>query len=93
MSKIDINEVASHPNIALSIVSTQSEDPKDAQLRRTKDLITFSVAVVFIISAFIYCGIKAFDSQSSPDDKKWCLTIEGIIIGGLLGYITGKKYR
>jgi hypothetical protein len=90
-SKIDLNEVANNSNLSLSITSAQEENPHDACIRRIKDIVLFVIATLFIVAAFIFCGYMLFSSSSTPDDKKWSMTIASGIISALLGYLTGKN--
>ena len=91
MSKIDINELANNPKLSLSIVSTREEDPKDALIRRYKEIVLFSVALTLILCVFVFCGYILLSKSVSADDKKWATAIASGIISALLGYVTGKS--
>lgn len=92
-SSIDLNEVANHPKLSLSILSNQDEDPKDACIRRVKEMVLFFVAVILISSAFVFCAYIILGSVFSEDNKKWATVIAGSIISAFLGYLTGKNIR
>lgn len=93
MAQIDINELASNPKLSLRIISNQDENPKDAYIRRLKDIVLFFVTVIFILCTFIFCGCMLLSDNSNAEDKKWATSIAASIISGLLGYLTGKNTR
>ena len=89
-STIDLEQIANNANLALSITSN-AEDPKDACIRRTKDIALFSVAIIFVLCAFLFCGYVILSKNFSYDDKKWATTIASSIISAFLGYLTGRS--
>lgn len=93
MSTIDLNEIANNPKLKLQISSITQEDPKDAGIRRAKDIVLFVVAVLLILSAFVFCGYLLLNPSSTADDKKWATVIAGSIISAFLGYLTGKHFN
>ncbi len=90
-SQINLNDIANNQNLSLSITSNAEENPKDACIRRTKDVVLFSIAIVFVLSAFIFCGYVILSKNFSSNDKKWALTIASSIISAFLGFLTGKN--
>lgn len=90
-SKIDLNEVANNSNLSVSITSTQEENSQDACIRRVKDIILFSVALLFVITIFCFGAYFLVSSHSSQDDKKWGLAIASSVLSAFLGFLTGKK--
>lgn len=93
MSEINIVELASNPKINLSITANQEENPKDASIRRFKDIVLFSVAIILILAAFLFCSCVLVSNNFTSDDKKWAMAIGSSIISAFLGYITGKNIR
>lgn len=93
MSKIDINEIANNPKLSLSIISYQDEHPKDACMRRFKDILLFSLAAILTLCLFLFCGYIILSNNFSDDNKKWATAIAGSIISALLGYLTGKNTK
>lgn len=91
MSQIDLNELAKSHKLELSITASQDENPKDANVRRFKEILLVILCTIMVLCAFTYCGYVLINNHSSSDDKKWAMTIAGIIISGSLGYLTGKK--
>lgn len=91
MAMIDINEIANNPKLSLSITSNQDEHPKDACIRRTKEIILFVVIIILIVCAFSFCGYVLLSNHFSSDDKKWAMAIASSIISAFLGYLTGKN--
>lgn len=91
MAKIDINEIAKNPKLSLRITSISDEHPKDACIRRCKDMVLFSVALFLILCVFFFCLYVLMNSNFSADDKKWSTVVIFSIISSLLGYLTGKN--
>ncbi len=91
MPQIDINELANNPKISLSITSVQDEEPQDAYIRRFKEVVLFSVVLILVLCAFLFCGYILLSDNFSGDDKKWATAIASSIISALLGYLTGKS--
>ena len=92
-SQIDINEIAENPKISLSIISNKDEHPKDADLRRFKDIALFVIAAVLVLCIFSFCGFILINGQFSSDDKKWAMAIASSIVSAFLGYLTGKHTK
>ena len=90
-SQIDLNEIANNAHLNLSITSNAEENPIDAYIRRSKDIVLFSIALFFVLCAFLFCGYVILGKNFSYDDKKWALTIAGSIISAFLGFLTGKN--
>lgn len=91
MPNFDINEIVNNPRLSLSITSSKDEHPKDACIRRSKDMALFSVVLVLVFLAFLFCGYLLLNHNSSIDDKKWATAVATSIISALLGYMTGKN--
>jgi hypothetical protein len=89
-SQIDINDLISKSKLSLSITSNHDEHPKDASLRRYKDVALFSVTLILILCVFFFCGYVVLSKDCSIDDKKWATAIATSIISAFLGYLTGK---
>lgn len=90
-SQIDLDDIANNANLNLSITSSAKEDPKDACIRRMKDIMLFSIAIIFVLCVFIFCGYAMLSKNFSYDDKKWATTIAGSIVSAFLGFLTGKN--
>jgi hypothetical protein len=84
MPKIDINELIRKSRLNLSITSNQDEHPNDAYIRRFKDIILFSITIILILCAFLFCGYILLSQNFSFDTA-----IATSIISALLGYLLG----
>lgn len=91
LSQIDLDEIARNKDIAVSITSNAEENPRDAGLRRAKDITLFVIALIFISATFLFCGYVIIDSNFSADDKKWASVLAGSIVSAMIGYLTGKS--
>jgi hypothetical protein len=91
VSEININDIANNPNLSLQIVSTQDENPKDAFIRRMKDITLFFIAIFAVLSLFAFCLYMLMSKDFSSEDKKWGMAVASGILSAFLGYITGRK--
>jgi len=90
-SQIDLTEIANHKNLSLSITSNAEENSKDACIRRRKDVALFSLAMLFVICAFVFTGYVILSKNFSTDDKKWAMALASSIISAFLGFLIGKN--
>lgn len=93
MSQIDLNEIANNSNLCISITSNLEENPKDACIRRAKDVISFLTAIILLLCMLAFCGYIILSKDSSLDDKKWATALASSIISAFLGYLFGKTIR
>lgn len=66
-----------------------TEAPEDATLRRWKDRVLFVVAILFTSAIFI-AALAAF-FLGDPDQRVWAASALTLILGSLVGYLTGKN--
>lgn len=90
MSLINLDELINKSQLNFSLTS-ENEHPKDADIRRIKDMSLFFVTVILVLSAFLFCGYILLNKDFSPDDKKWATAIASSIVSSLLGYRIGKN--
>lgn len=92
-SQIDLNELANNEHLSVTITSNAEENPKDASMRRVKDITLFFLAIFFILAAFAFCVYIILSRSRTPSDKKWAMTVAGGIIAAFLGFLTGRNYQ
>lgn len=90
-STIDLNKIANSSNLKVSITSIEDEHPKDASIRRIKDVTLFFLIIILTISSFIFCCYVILGNRFNGDEKKWAMTLAGSITTGAIGFVTGKK--
>ncbi len=66
-----------------------TETPEDADHRRWKDRWVFVFAILFA-SIFSIAALVAF-FLGTPDQRTWGGSALTLILGGLVGYLTGKN--
>jgi lipopolysaccharide export LptBFGC system permease protein LptF len=69
-------------------ISIKSEPtPEEAEHRRRKDNLQtyFSLVLIAIVLAFLFLAIV----RGSPDDKRWSMTIVGVIVGYAVRHVFG----
>lgn len=90
-STIDLNKIATISNLKVSISSIEDEHPKDANIRRIKDITLFFLIVFLTSFSFIFCCYVILGNNFNGDEKKWAMTLAASITTGAIGFVTGKK--
>ncbi|MFJ1269162.1 hypothetical protein ACD661_11395 [Legionella lytica] len=65
----------------------------DAKIRRVKDCLLFSIALIMILGVFYFSVLVFFNVRSLDYEKEWASIIITAIISALLGYIIGKSSK
>ena len=89
--KLDLNDLAKRHNLKLEVAP--AEESGDAKLRRWKDAVLFSVAVLLVLVISGICFWIVIAQGVSGDDKKWATSVLTLITGGIIGYLTGKAAK
>ena len=87
----DLGQLNASHDLELSV--SRAEHPDDARLRRIKDYVLFSVAILFLVAVGGYCLYVIATRAGSTDEIKWANTILYSVLAGLVGYATGKTQR
>ncbi len=87
ISPCDLGKVTFASHVQYAITPVMQEDSIDGKIRRVKDLTLFFVALVMVLSAFIYCVTIL---NQNPNNE-WAMVIASSIISALLGFLTGRK--
>ncbi len=69
----------------------RTETSEDAAHRRWKDRALFVVAVLLTIVLFVAALIAFF--KGTPDQRVWAGSSLTLILGALVGYLTGKNAK
>lgn len=89
----DINDMVGRPGWEVKIESVKIEHPKDACVRRFREMTLFVISMLFILLVFIFCGYVLFSPKFSHDFQKWAMTIDGSIVAAFLAFLTGKNIK
>ncbi len=82
-------QLTSRPvNISVSV--PESDD--DARHRRQKDMILFVASLVFV-ALLAFVGMWAAFFASDSKQREWGMGVLLLIVGGCIGYLTGKTAR
>lgn len=86
-NKYDLNNVPDGHQISLEPI----EHPHERGVRLTKDLLLFVVALAAVcVFGWICVDSLLFSPNSSPDEKKWAMSVLSAMISGLVGYLMRK---
>lgn len=88
---LDLAAFAETHQVNVSVVPVES--PADARIRRGKDVALFAVALLGVIAIAGYCLYVTVTRVGSADDAKWAASTLTAIVGGLLGYLTGRSHK
>ena len=88
---LDLAAFAETHQVNVSVVPVES--PADARVRRGKDIALFAVALMGVLAVAGYCLYVLIARIGSADDAKWAAATLTAIVGGLLGYLTGRSQK
>ena len=87
---LDLAAFAETHQVNVSVVPV--EIPADARVCRGKDIALFTVALVGVLAVAGDC-LLLVTRIGSADDAKWAAPTLTAIVGGLLGYLTGRSQK
>ena len=88
-SQLDLNKLVHKGDLEINIKPPENEN--DAQARRTRELITFVVAVTMVGLVFLTClGVLIF-GQTSIEEQRWLQSALTLILGAAVGAAFNKK--
>jgi hypothetical protein len=99
---VDLDDLAQGQKVDIRVVS--HEDPLELQTRlkiqetdaahqRWKDTILLVASLIGVLGFSGFCVYIYVSPTSSADDKKWAASIITLIVGGLVGYWSGKNAK
>ena len=87
-----INAQISLTSLPLNVTMTPSETDADGHHRRRKDLILFVASLGFLASLAVIAMWAAFGA-AEPKQREWGMGVLLLIVGGCIGFLTGKNSR
>jgi hypothetical protein len=87
-NSIDLNSPP--PNHNYSIKVDPKETDGDRMVRLFKDVALFLVAIGFVILLAVLCYSTLTSSTTTPEEKKWAMSIISGAAGGIIGYLIRK---
>lgn len=88
MSTLDLNNPP--PNHRYTVKVDPEETAGERQVRLTKDLLVFLLAIGFVIVVAAICVMTVVNQDSGQEEKKWAMSILSAATGGLVGYLVRK---
>lgn len=88
MSTIDLNSPP--PNHKFSVSVDREETASERGVRLFKDVVLFLVAVGFVLLIVWLCTTTLTAASTSPEEKKWAMSILSAAAGGIIGYLVRK---
>ncbi|NKC14978.1 MAG: hypothetical protein GKR94_23155 [Gammaproteobacteria bacterium] len=88
MSQIDLNSPPAGHNYSVSI--DREETNNEMHVRLFKEIVIFIVAIAFVVIIAWICLSTLQDAHSTPEAKKWAMSILSAATGGILGYLLKK---
>jgi hypothetical protein len=87
-NSIDLNSPP--PNHNYNIKVDPKETDGDRAVRLFKDVALFLVAIGFVILLAVLCYGTLTSSTTTPEEKKWAMSILSGAAGGIIGYLIRK---
>lgn len=85
-----LNAQISLTSLPLNVTMTVPEADADAIHRRRKDMILFVGSLVFIATLALVAMWAAFGAADATQ-REWGMGVLLLIVGGCIGYLTGKS--
>jgi hypothetical protein len=77
----------------VNISATPPESDDDARHRRRKDMILFTASLTFIAVVALVALWAAFAPGHDDKQREWGMGVLLLIVGGCVGYLTGKSAK
>ena len=77
--------------VNISVSPPETDD--DARHRRRKDLILFVTSLIFVAVLAIVATWAAFGAAHDDKQREWGMGVLLLIVGGCVGYLTGKTAK
>lgn len=87
-NNIDLNSPP--PNHNYSIKVDPKETDSDRAVRLFKDVALFLVAIGFVVLLAVLCYNTLTSATTTPEEKKWAMSILSGAAGGIIGYLIRK---
>lgn len=78
---------------SVNIALTTPESFDDARHRRRKDFVLFVATLVFVGVLAVVALWAAFVSGHDDKQREWGMGVLLLIVGGCVGYLTGKSAK
>ncbi|OUL17663.1 hypothetical protein BV372_34865 [Nostoc sp. T09] len=86
-SQLDLNQLVTQQKMDLTL------KPGKTNIDHFKEIIISLIALAGIAFIIYICSTVLQSEKASADDKKWAQSTITFIVGGAVGYITGKTQR
>lgn len=74
-------------------VHQRQREELEAAHQRQKDFYLFLVTLGVVAAAFGICGFIVLSGKYNAEIEKMAITLLTLIVGGLVGYLTGKTSK
>jgi hypothetical protein len=88
VNTLDLNNPP--PDHDLSVTLDRAETSGERKVRLFKDVVLFLVSLCFVILIAWLCVRALLSATSSPEEKKWAMSILSASAGGLVGYMVKR---
>lgn len=87
-NSIDLNRPPPDHNYSIKVDPKETDG--DRAVRLFKDLALFLVAIGFVILLAVLCYGALTSGTTTPEEKKWAMSIISGAAGGIIGYLIRK---
>ena len=88
MSDLDLSKPP--PNHQVSVSVEREETRGERAVRLFKEVVIFLVAIGFVLLIVFLCYETLTSSTTTPDEKKWAMSVLSAAAGGIIGYLVKK---
>ena len=87
-NSIDLNSPPPDHNYNIKVDPKETDG--DQAVRLFKDVALFLIAIGFVILLAVLCYSTLISSTTTPEEKKWAMSILSGAAGGIIGYLIRK---
>lgn len=82
-SQLDLNKLVGQGDLRVSIKPPENEH--DARARRTRETVTFAIAIGMVAIVFLLCLGVLILGDPSTDEQRWLQSALTLILGAAVG--------
>ena len=81
--QLDLNNLVHRGELEVSIKPIENEH--DGRARRSREMVTFTVAVTMVAIVFLTCSAVLLFGSPSVDEQRWLQSAVTLILGAAVG--------
>lgn len=93
LPQTSVDALVEKRNYRLKLETIEEEHPKDANIRRIKEVVLFFITLLILLGISAFCVFVIFSHKYSSDEEKWATTFLGVIVSALITHLVDKSRK